>query len=258
MSTPTVDVETRGSVAIVTLNRPSQANTLNLQIGMDLLAAAMTCARNPAVCAVVLTGAGENFCFGGDLRGMISKEQAESYVRELTSYVHAAISLFVRMDAPVIAAISGAVAGGGIGLVAMADLAVAARSAKSNLAYISVGLTPDSGTTFLLPRAVGVRRTMELMLLNRVLTAQAALNWGLVNRVVPDMNVLDEALTIAEQLASGPTRAYGKVKRLIAQSLGAFESQMVLEAETIASQAASAEGAEGINAFLEKRKPVYP
>jgi 2-(1,2-epoxy-1,2-dihydrophenyl)acetyl-CoA isomerase len=189
---------------------------------------------------------------------MISKSQAEGYVRELTSYVHAAISLFVRMDAPVIAAISGAVAGGGIGLVAMADLAVAARSAKSNLAYISVGLTPDSGTTFLLPRAVGVRRTMELMLLNRVLTAQAALNWGLVNRVVPDMNVLDEALTIAEQLASGPTRAYGKVKRVIAQSLGAFESQMVLEAETIASQAASAEGAEGINAFLEKRKPVYP
>jgi 2-(1,2-epoxy-1,2-dihydrophenyl)acetyl-CoA isomerase len=105
---------------------------------------------------------------------------------------------------------------------------------------------------------VGVRRTMELMLLNRALSAQEALQWGLVNRVVADAKVLDEALVIAAQLASGPTQAYGKVKRLIAQSLGAFESQMVLEAETIAGQAASPEGAEGINAFLEKRRPVYP
>jgi 2-(1,2-epoxy-1,2-dihydrophenyl)acetyl-CoA isomerase len=140
----------------------------------------------------------------------------------------------------------------------MADLAIAGEHAKFNLAYTAVGLTPDCGTSFLLPRAVGVRRTMELMLLNRALSAQEALNWGLVNRVVADAKVLDEALAIAAQLASGPTHAYGKVKRLIAQSLGAFESQMVLEAETIASQAASPEGAEGINAFLEKRRPVYP
>jgi 2-(1,2-epoxy-1,2-dihydrophenyl)acetyl-CoA isomerase len=258
MSTPIVDVETRGAVAIVTLNRPGLSNTLNVQMAMDLLAAAMTCARNPAVRAVVLTGAGDNFCFGGDLRGMISKGQAESYIRELTSYLHAAISLFVRMDPPVIAAIRGTVAGGGVGLAAMADLAIAGERAKFNLAYTAVGLTPDCGTSFLLPRAVGVRRTMELMLLNRALSAQEALNWGLVNRVVADAKVLDEALAIAAQLASGPTHAYGKVKRLIAQSLGAFESQMVLEAETIAAQAASPEGAEGINAFLEKRRPVFP
>jgi len=105
MSTPTVDVETRGSVAIVTLNRPAQANTLNLQMGMDLLAAAMTCARSPAVRAVVLTGAGKNFSFGGDLRGIATKGGADAYLRELTSYLHAAISLFVRMDPPVIAAV---------------------------------------------------------------------------------------------------------------------------------------------------------
>ena len=109
MSTATVDVETRGAVAIVTLNRPAQSNTLSLQMGMDLLAAAMTCARSTAVRAVVLTGAGQNFCFGGDLRGMTNKGGAEAYLRELTSYLHAAISLFVRMDPPVIAAIRGAV-----------------------------------------------------------------------------------------------------------------------------------------------------
>jgi 2-(1,2-epoxy-1,2-dihydrophenyl)acetyl-CoA isomerase len=258
MSTPTVDVETRGSVAIVTLNRPAQANTLNLQMGMDLLAAAMTCARSPAVRAVVLTGAGKNFCFGGDLHGMSAKGGADAFLRELTSYLHAAISLFVRMDPPVIAAVRGTVAAAGIGLVAMADLAVAAESAKFTLAYTSVGLTPDAGTSFLLPRAVGARRAMELMLMNRVLTAQEALSWGLVNRVAADAKVLDEALAIAAQLAAGPTRAFGKVKRLVAQSLGGFESQMVLEAETIAAQAASAEGAEGITAFLEKRPPAFP
>jgi len=96
------------------------------------------------------------------------------------------------------------------------------------------------------------------MLLNRVLSASEALSWGLVNRVVPDSTVLDAALAIATQLAAGPTHAFGKVKRLVAQSLGGFESQMVLEAETIAAQAASAEGEEGINAFLEKRQPVFP
>jgi 2-(1,2-epoxy-1,2-dihydrophenyl)acetyl-CoA isomerase len=99
---------------------------------------------------------------------------------------------------------------------------------------------------------------MELLLLNRSLSAQEALSWGLVNRVVPDNMVLDEALGLAEKLAAGPTHAFGKVKRLVAQSLGALESQMVHESETIAAQAASAEGAEGISAFLAKRKPVFP
>jgi 2-(1,2-epoxy-1,2-dihydrophenyl)acetyl-CoA isomerase len=258
MSTATVDVETRGSVAIVTLSRPDQSNTLSLQMGMDLLAAAMTCARSTAVRAVVLTGAGQNFCFGGDLRGMTNKGGAEAHLRELTSYLHGAISLFVRMDPPVIAAVRGTAAAAGIGLVAMADLAVVSENAKFNLAYTGVALTPDAGTSFLLPRAVGIRRAMELMLLNRSLSAQEALSWGLVNRVVPDGQVLDEALALAEKLAAGPTRAFGKVKRLLAQSLGALESQMVLEAETIAGQAASAEGAEGISAFLAKRKAVFP
>jgi 2-(1,2-epoxy-1,2-dihydrophenyl)acetyl-CoA isomerase len=135
---------------------------------------------------------------------------------------------------------------------------VASESSRFNLAYTGVGLTPDAGTSFLLPRAVGARRAMELLLLNRSLSAQEALSWGLVNRVVPDAMVVDEALALAEKLAAGPTRAFGKVKRLVAQSLGALESQMVLESETIAGQAASAEGAEGISAFLAKRKPAFP
>jgi 2-(1,2-epoxy-1,2-dihydrophenyl)acetyl-CoA isomerase len=259
MSAASVQVETHGAVALVTLNRPDHSNTLNLQMAMDLLAAAMACARNAAVRAVVLTGAGRNFSFGGDLRAMPSRELSlDGHIRELTTYLHAAISHFVRMDAPVVAAVNGTAAGAGVGLVAMADLALCARGSKFNLAYTSVGLTPDAGTTFLLPRIVGHKRAMELLLLNRALDAGEALAWGLVNEVVPDAGLRARALEVAERLGHGPAGAIGATKRLIAHSLGAFESQMVLESETIAAQATGAEAAEGIGAFLEKRAAHFP
>ncbi len=182
MSAPIVQVESRGAVAVVVLNRPDASNTLNLQMAMDLLAAAMTCGRNPAVRAVVLTGAGRNFCFGGDLRGMLEKGRAaHAYLRELTTYLHEAISHFARMDAPLIAAVNGTAAGAGVGLVAASDLALCGESSKFNLAYTGVGLTPDAGTSFLLPRAIGTKRAMELFLLNRSITANEAMTWGLVN-----------------------------------------------------------------------------
>jgi 2-(1,2-epoxy-1,2-dihydrophenyl)acetyl-CoA isomerase len=259
VSAANVQVETHGAVALVTLNRPEHSNTLSLQLAMDLLAAAMACARNAAVRAVVLTGAGRNFSFGGDLRAMRTREHAiDDHIRELTTYLHAAISQFVRMDAPVVAAVNGTAAGAGVGLVAMADLALCARSSRFNLAYTSVGLTPDAGTTFLLPRTVGHKRAMELLLLNRALDAEEALAWGLVNEVVADERLLARALEVAERLAHGPRSAYGATKRLIAQSLGAFESQMVLESETIAAQATSPDAVEGVGAFLEKRPALFP
>jgi 2-(1,2-epoxy-1,2-dihydrophenyl)acetyl-CoA isomerase len=258
MSAASVQFETHGAVALLRLNRPDSSNTLNLQMAMDLLAAAMACARNAAVRAVVLTGAGRHFSFGGDLRAIQARELSlDGHVRELTTYLHAAISHFVRMDAPVIAAVNGTAAGAGVGLVAMADLALCGHSSRFNLAYTSVGLTPDAGSSFLLPRTVGVKRAMELLLLNRTLSATEALSWGLVNEVVDDAGLLERALQLAEQLAHGPLSAYGATKRLLAHSLGAFESQMVLESETIAAQAGSADAAEGIGAFLDKRTPRF-
>jgi 2-(1,2-epoxy-1,2-dihydrophenyl)acetyl-CoA isomerase len=158
----------------------------------------------------------------------------------------------------VVAAVNGTAAGAGVGLVAMADLAVCAHSSKFNLAYTKAGLTPDAGTTFLLPRMVGAKRAMELLLLNRTLAAEEAHEWGLVNEVVDDAQLLPRALEIAEQLAQGASSAFGATKRLLAQSLGTLESQMVLESETIAAHAVSAEGVEGIGAFLEKRPPQFP
>jgi 2-(1,2-epoxy-1,2-dihydrophenyl)acetyl-CoA isomerase len=254
----TVSVEQRGKVGLVTLNRPDNANVLNLTMGRELLEAAIACGANPDVRAIVLTGAGKNFCFGGDLRGMMSEGGAvDAYLRELTSFLHQAISHFVRMDAPVIAAVNGTAAGAGVGLVAMADLAICARSAKFSLAYTGVALTPDGGTSFFLPRLIGTKRAMELILTNRPLGADEALSWGLVNQVVDDAACVEDALRLAEKLAAGPVHAFGKAKRLVAGASGALEAHLVLESETIAQQAASPEGQEGIKAFLEKRKAQY-
>lgn len=258
MSAPTVEVESRGAVAIVTISRPDNGNALSLQVAMDLMAAALTCSRNTAVRAVVLTGAGKNFCFGGDLRAAVSKGTAtDAYLRELTTYLHSAISQFMRMDAPVIAAVNGTAAGAGIGLVLTSDLAVCGKSSKFSLAYTAVGLTPDAGVSFMLPRVVGAKRAMELMLLNRALKADEALSWGLVNEVVADGDVVERAIAIGEGLSAGATHAFGSTKRLVAAALGPLERQMTLESEAIVARSTGAEGREGIAAFLEKRKPNF-
>ncbi|MEZ5498774.1 MAG: enoyl-CoA hydratase-related protein [Steroidobacteraceae bacterium] len=259
MSTsPPVLVSKQEQVAVITLNRPDNANTLDIPTGRALLEAAIDCERDTAVRAIVLTGAGKNFCFGGDLRGMVAAGSSrEGYLRELTSYLHGAISHFVRMDAPVIAAINGTAAGAGIGLALMADLAIAAQSAKFSLAYTGVALTPDGSTSFFLPRMVGPRRAAELILTNRNLSAQEACDWGMINQVVATDKVLDEAKALATRLAAGPIRAYGKSKRLLAASSGALEAHMALESQMIARQASTSEGHEGIGAFLEKRQPKF-
>jgi 2-(1,2-epoxy-1,2-dihydrophenyl)acetyl-CoA isomerase len=258
MSTPGVRLEMRGAVALVTLDRAEASNTLDIQCATDLLAVAAQCRINPSVRAVVLTGAGRNFCFGGDLRSMVDQGAAvDAYLRELTKHVHAAILEFVRMDAPVIAAVNGAAAGAGLGLVAMADLAICGRGSRFNAAYTGVALTPDAGTSFLLPRAIGVKRTLELLLLNRVLSATEAQSWGLVNEVVEDSVLLETAVGLAQRLAAGPGNAFGKTKRLVRESLEAFESHLAIESETIASQAVTPEAQEGIDAFLKKRIPHF-
>lgn len=246
-------------VATLTLNRPEVANTMDLAFGRDFLAAALQVSTDPAVRAVVLTGAGKSFCFGGDLRGMMAgSDNVELYLRDLTTNLHAGLGILMRMNAPVVAAVNGTAAGAGVGLVLAADLAIAGQSAKVSLAYTGVGLTPDGATSFLLPRAVGHKRAMELLLTNRLLTADECLQWGLVNQVVPDDALLAEAQKLAARLAAGPTQAFGETKRLMLQSAGPLETQLAAESKAISSRGASAEGREGITAFLEKRKPAYP
>ena len=258
MDGETVLLEVDANVATITLNRPEASNSLDMALGRSLLAAALRCESDPQVRAVVLTGAGRHFCFGGDLRGMLDAgEGSPAYLNELTTQIHAALSCFTRMNAPVIAAVNGTAAGGGVGLLCATDLAVAGQSSRFTLAYTGVALAPDCSTSFLLPRIIGRRRALELLLTNRVLSADEALAWGLVNQVVADDQVLAIARELAGRLAQGPTGAFGAVKRLIDAADPGLESQMALEGRAIALQSASAEGREGVRAFLEKRKPRY-
>ena len=254
----TLRLEMSDHIAVLTLARPDAANTMNLEFGREFLAAAFAIEAAPAVRAVVLTGEGKNFSFGGDLRGMVaSGGDVRAYLSELTTNLHAGMALLARLDAPVIAAVNGTAAGAGLGLVLAADLAIAARSAKFAPAYTGVGLTPDAGCTFLLPRAVGYKRAMELLLTNRVLDAQQALDWGLVNQVVEDGSLAQSAAALAARLAAGPAGAFGAVKRLLAEAQPGFEAQLARESRSIASRGMTAEGREGIAAFLEKRAPRY-
>lgn len=254
----TVLVEVRDGVATVTLNRPAGANALNMDMGRDLLEAALRIEGDPAVRAVVVTGAGKHFCFGGDLTGMAQQGAGVgAFLNELTTYIHGAIACFTRMKAPVVAAVNGTAAGGGVGLVCMTDLAIAGRSSRFSLAYTGVGLAPDCSTSFLLPRIVGRRRAIELFLTNRTLSADEALAWGLVNQVVEDAEVLPQAQALAARFAAGPTESYAAVKRLIDAADPGLESQMALEGRTIAAQALHPHGQEGVAAFLGKRKPNF-
>jgi 2-(1,2-epoxy-1,2-dihydrophenyl)acetyl-CoA isomerase len=250
--------EVREGVAYVTLNRPDAANAINLQLSKDLAYAAMRCDEDPAVRAVVLTGSGKMFCAGGDVRSFsASGDKMPALLKEITTYLHAAVSRFARMNAPVVTAVNGTAAGAGFSLACAGDLAIAAESAKFTMAYTRIGLTPDGSSTYYMPRLLGTRRTLELMLTNRMLSAAEAFDWGIVNRVVADEALAQEAEKLARSLADGPTLAFGRVKDLILHSDDSLESQMERETRVIADSARTADAKEGIQAFLEKRKATF-
>lgn len=259
MGYETIDFEIRDAVGHVTLNRPDAANALNLTLVEELLEIAKECDRNPGVRAVLLTGNGRMFCAGGDLKDFAAApEGIPAFVQKVADTLHKALAVLARMDAPVVAAVNGTAAGAGMSLACHADLAIAADTAKFTMAYTAAGLTPDGSSTYFLPRTIGRRRTLELMLTNRLLSAQEALEWNIVNRVVPAADLMDEAGKLATRLASGPTRAYGGVKKLlIASATNELETQLDLETKFIVEMSGSRDGEEGIRGFLEKRAPKY-
>ncbi|MCI0429780.1 MAG: enoyl-CoA hydratase-related protein [Rhodospirillales bacterium] len=259
MEYETIELTLREHVAHLTLNRPAAANTINLELARDLMYAAMQCDEDPTVRAVVLSGAGSMFCAGGDLKTFAAKgDRLPHYLKDVTTYLHAAVSRLTRMEAPVIAAVHGSAAGAGMSLACAADLVLAADTAKFTMAYTRAGLTPDGSSTYFLSRIVGLRRALELTLTSRVLTAAEALALGIVTRVVPAAQLLDETQALATALASGPTKALGASKRLLhAGWSGTLETQMELETRVIADIARSADAREGISAFVEKRPPKF-
>lgn len=256
----TLIFEVADGVATITLNRPEAYNSIDPRMARELMAVSLYCDEDPAIRAVVLTGAGEKaFCAGGDLVAFSRKRDGlPALLKELTTYLHAAISRFARMNAPLIGAINGVAAGAGISLAAMVDLAIAGTSARFISAYTNAGLTPDGSSTYYLPRLIGLRRYLDLALTNRTLSAEEALEWGLVNRVVPDAELSARAGELARDLANGPTRAFGGVKKLAQNTFSdTLESQMELETRLIADMARTEDGREGIEAFAQKRKPTF-
>ena len=246
-------------VAHLTLNRPDAANAIDLALAEALADAAAELTQTDGVRAVLLTGAGARFCGGGDVRSFAAAGDAlDAALAAILAPLHAAVVNLARLDAPVVAAVQGSAAGAGLSLLAGADLVVAGASAKLVMAYTGIGLVPDGGSTWYLPRIVGMRRAAELALTNRVLSAQEALEWGLVSAVVPDGDLSADAENVAKELAAGPTLAFGAVKRLLRESLEYdLEAQLAHEAEAMVRAGESDDGREGVAAFTEKRPPRF-
>ena len=259
MPLETLDFRIDHGVGRITLRRPDNANAMNSVLARELLEVAIECDVDESVRVVLIDAEGRMFCAGGDLTAFSSAgDDLATVIKRMTVDLHAAISRLARMRAPVIAAVQGAAAGAGFSLVCACDLVVAARSAKFTMAYTRAGLVPDGSSTYFLPRLLGRRRALELMLLNPVLTADDAHGLGLVTRVVDDDALEDAANGLARELAEGPTGAYAAAKRLVlASSNETLESQMELEADAIALAATGADGREGVAAFLDKRRPVF-
>jgi 2-(1,2-epoxy-1,2-dihydrophenyl)acetyl-CoA isomerase len=252
-----------GAVATLTLNRPESLNVLNIEMIDALVAHTAALAGDATVRCVVIQGAGKHFMAGGDIR-MFAERLANPAVdpqREFTGIigrVHVAIEQLHRMPQPVVASVRGAVAGFGLSLLGACDLAVAADNAYFTSAYRHLGVTPDGGSTWTLPRLVGVKKAMEIVLLGDRFDAQEALRLGIVNRVVPDATLAAATTALANALASGPALAMANGKRLINQALSqSLSGQLAAEAASFAACAARPDFAEGIRAFLDKRPPRF-
>lgn len=256
----TLTFDLSGAVARITLNRPSAANGFNEAMMRELADAAGRCDADRAIKAVILTGKGRFFSAGGDLKGMADAGDARgAYVKRLADNLHRATSSFARMDAPLIVAVNGTAAGGGFSLAISGDLVIAARSASFTMAYTRAGLSPDGSSSYFLPRLVGLRRAQDLMFTNRTLSSAEALDWGLVTEVVDDEALQARADALAAGFVSGARGANRNIKQLLqATYTQGLEGQMELEGRLVSACADSAEGREGIDAFIAKRQPKFP
>lgn len=246
-------------VATITLNRPEAYNALDLPLGRELFHASLEVDEDPDVRCVVITGAGKAFCAGGNVKDFADNlPRIGILVKELTTYLHGAVSRLTRSAKPVIMAVNGVAAGGGLSFALSGDVVIAAESARFTMAYSKIAATPDGSSSYFLPRLIGLRRTFELYLTNRVLSAREALEWGLVTRVVPDAELKDAVDALARELAAGPTLAIGGAKRLFHQSTWeSLETQMELEAQAIAASGHTEDFREGVTAFANKKTPTF-
>lgn len=266
-----VDVTRNGAVATITVNRPARFNSLDVATAQDFRRAGLQCARDAAIRVVMLRGLPGMFCSGADLKfirdggdtgylapGAVRGGYGERF-KQILEYIHSTISEIRRAPKPFIAAVDGVAAAGGFGIAMSCDLVLASTRASFEWAYPKTGLTGAESSTFLLPRLIGLRRSMELMLLNPRLGPTQAREYGLITAVY-DVDRFDAAVAaIAEQLAAGPARAFAIAKELLNQAAGCDQLDAHLDREIaeLARVADGAEFAEGLAAFFDKRAAVF-
>ncbi|HTG86604.1 MAG TPA: enoyl-CoA hydratase-related protein [Pyrinomonadaceae bacterium] len=257
MSYETIQLEMRGNVCVLTLNRPDRLNALTVETANDFKAAVGEALQQGAR-AIVLTGSGRAFCAGGDLRAMqemaTNEGRVEAFFDEPLRILNEAILLIRKTPVPFIAAVNGVASGGGCNLALACDLVVAAESAKFNQAFIKIGLVPDCGGTFILPRLVGLKKAAELMFTGDLITAQQAVAMGMINSAVPDAELMAQVRSLAERLAQSPTAAIAQIKRLLdASAVNDYGGQLDREREAQIEAGKTKDFVEGVSAFLEKR-----
>jgi 2-(1,2-epoxy-1,2-dihydrophenyl)acetyl-CoA isomerase len=256
----TIDLTTDGPAARILLNRPDALNAWNEQFGRDLLDAVTRVAEDESLRAVLITGAGRGFSSGADLKEQRSTtdDGVPDLGARLEEIYHPIITGLREMPKPVVAAVNGPAVGIGCSLALAADLIVAAESAYFLLAFVNIGLVPDGGSTAFLPARVGYARAAEMAMLGERVPAQQALDWGLVNRVVPDDELESTSGELLERLANGPTRSYAGAKRLLNRRMYAdLAGQLDAEANAQREQGSSKDFIEGVIAFVEKRPPNF-
>jgi 2-(1,2-epoxy-1,2-dihydrophenyl)acetyl-CoA isomerase len=257
-------LDIRAHVAWVTFNRPEARNAIDMEMRQSLVKIFADLERDPEVRCVVMRGAGQSFLAGGDVKAMHEVNRTMTPEERYKSRIHGMhytdyrIEAIRRMPKPVIASVHGACAGAGVSLVGASDLAIAAEGTKFTFAFSKIGLSPDGGSSYFLPRMMGMKKAFELAFLSELFDADTAKEIGLVNWVVPADKLGEETEKLALRLASSATKALGNIKRLFNASLNnTLEQQLRAETQSFSERVMTEDHVEGVNAFVEKRKATF-
>lgn len=252
-------LELSDGLARLTFADAARGNPIDGPLCDDLCEVAIQLSENPAVRCILIAAEGKAFSFGGDINAFAADfDGLPLNIKRWTASLHSAISRFQRMNAPIVAAVHGICAGGMSGFVAGSDIIIAAQDARFVAAYAGIGFNCDAGSSIMYARRMGLGRARKFLLLNETLTASEALAAGLADEVAPADQLIARAEAVARQLAAGPTRAFGEMRRLlISVEDQPLEAQLELEAQALARSAATADAREGLTAFIEKRKPDF-